>query len=58
MWMLQSHLEGGKIITGGRVREGSGWTRGRGWKNEWGEVSGRGRDQREVQRARRMNRIM
>jgi hypothetical protein len=32
--ILQSHLEGGKIIMGGRGKEGLGWERGRGKEKE------------------------
>jgi hypothetical protein len=55
--MLQSYLEGGKLIRGGRGREAPGRKRGRG-REKKRAVSGMGRDRREVKRVRRMNRNM
>jgi hypothetical protein len=47
--MLQSYMEGGKIITGGRGRGGH---VGKSMGRKRGEGSGIGRDRREVQRVR------
>ena len=48
------HRTGNKTITGGRGREGPGREREEGGKREAG--SGVGRDRREVQRVKKLNR--
>ena len=51
------HRTGNKIITGSRGREEPGMERGEGGGRGWAET-GIGRDRREVQRIRKLNRNM